>query len=152
MDIKLGKYNDDPRRVGKVMTDSVTISMSPIETTDLMNPKFICDYNASLLSCNYAEVSDFSRKYFIDPPEIVRGGRMTFQFHVDVIETPNLTECEGIATRNKYASPDVVDNLLPTTYGRISDPYIIPLNIYQETGGLPSWALLYTWFDYLITR
>lgn len=151
MDITLGKYNDDPRRVGKTMTDTVTISMSPIETTDLMNPKFVCDYNASLLLYNYASVTDFSRKYFVDPPEIIRGGRLSFQFHVDVLETADLLNCDATITRNeKIKDSGVEDELYPIQFGRV-DPVRIDLPINLKEYFLPD-TVLRSLFDYLLTR
>ncbi|MBO5810083.1 MAG: hypothetical protein J6R32_04560 [Bacteroidales bacterium] len=152
MDIILGKYNDDPRRVGKTMTDTVTISMSPIETTDLMNPKFVCDYNASLLLYNYASVTDFSRKYFVDPPEIIRGGRLSFQFHVDVLEVNGLMDCNATITRNQYKRDIAVeDKLLPLQFGQVvPDPNSVQISLTPGVWPAPLTGTIY--FDYLITR
>lgn len=150
MEVKLGRYDDDPRVVGKTYTVTKTLQMNPIETTDLLNPVFVCDYDSTILLCNYAEVADFGRKYFVDPPEIVRGGRMTFYLHVDVLES-GFENCLGTITRNEYiTNSDVEDSSLPIKYGKYQ-PLILPLPIDVSEYRDPS-TVFYSAFDYLLTR
>lgn len=150
MEVKLCRYDGDPRRVGKSYTVTKTLQMDPIETTDLMNPVFTCDYDSTILLCNYAEVADFTRKYFVDPPEIIRGGRMVFKFHVDVLEC-NWTGCKGTITRNEYVKQnDIEDKLLPTKFGRII-PKVKPLSINLNEYDDPT-TVSTSFFDYLLTR
>ena len=150
MEVKLGRYDDDPRRVDKTYTVTKTLQMNPIETTDLMNPVLTCDYDSSILLCNYAEIADFNRKYFVDPPEIVRGGRMIFTFHVDVLEC-GFENCLGTIVRNEYITEsDVEDSNLPLKFGRIK-PLIQPLAIDVSEYDNPS-TVYWSYFDYLLTR
>ena len=101
MEVKLCTYNDDPRRVGKNPTVVKTLQMNPVTITNLMNPVFTCDYDSSIILCNYAIVQDFNRKYFVNPPDLIKGGRLQFTFHVDVLECGWLG-CKGTVIRNQY--------------------------------------------------
>lgn len=150
MEVKLCTYNDDPRRVGKNPTVVKTLQMNPVTTTNLMNPVFTCDYDSSIILCNYAIVQDFNRKYFVDPPDLIKGGRLQFAFHVDVLEC-GFTSCTGTITRNeKETNSDVEDKLLPTKFGKMTVK-VLPLTINLDEYNEPD-MILNSFFDYLLTR
>lgn len=150
MEVKLCTYNDDPRRVGKNPTVIKTLQMNPVTTTNLMNPVFTCDYDSSILLCNYAIVQDFSRKYFVNPPDLIKGGRLQFAFHVDVLECGWLG-CKGTVIRNQYkTNTDVEDKILPLKFGEIK-PQCIPLPLDLTEYTYPS-TVMSSFFDYLVTR
>lgn len=152
--ITLCKTTDDNRRVLKRYNSERQINMNPVSETNILNPTFTVDYDESLLSYNYAYITfdNIKRYYFVSPPEIIQGGRLMFQFNVDVLMTAGLVNCTGVFTRNERVNNyEFEDKLLPLVYGRQGDFIRIDLPLNTE-GPWPPWIFQYLWFDYLLTR
>lgn len=78
----------DPRERDKTsyLTQiGASIPLSPTATLDIMTPKVIIDYNASLIAANYVYIPEFNRYYFARPPKVEPGKRIIFECSVDLL-------------------------------------------------------------------
>lgn len=155
MQVELFRTLDDNRKVNKSKTLIKTLEMNPVTSTNLLSPEFVVDYDASILDANYAQVDDFNHRwYFVSPPTLIRGGKLSFSFSVDVTQTPNFMSIKGTIKRNEFTSKsNVSDKMFPVKEGQQimkclpleipTFPHSIFINI--DAGRLG-------FFDYLITR
>lgn len=154
MTVTLYNYQGDERRVDKSSKVlKKTVAMNPVDATNLLSPSFTIDYDASILNANYAVVDDFNhRSYFVSPPTLIKGGRLLFQFSVDVTQTPNFLTILGTIKRNENVkNSPVSDDMYPLKDGR-QMMKILPLPVAPLENSVYYTAGIYGMFDYLITR
>lgn len=138
MILNLYQTNDDPRVVNKTLTTVINITNAiPVENTSILQPHFLVEYNATILTANYIYVPLFARYYYITNIDIVKGNRILIYCDVDVLKTYaiQLTECTGIIVRSEsIGKPTAIpDKNLPIDPNRV-DVYSIlfdrdPFNI-----------------------
>lgn len=78
----------DPRVLDKNIQSAGTITGYLREESDIINPSILCEGDISdFTDCNYLEIPDFGRSYFVDSFESVRNGLFRVNCHVDVLST-----------------------------------------------------------------
>lgn len=85
MEIILYNNTSENNKVGKTLTNETTISGSLRETTDIINPTLLLEYDAR--DYNYIYIPLFSRYYFITKVESVRTGLWRIYCNIDVLES-----------------------------------------------------------------
>lgn len=120
--VHIGSTADDPRTLDKTVTwigtnDTPTdFSCIPTDTCDILYPSLILAYSSAILTANYADISDFGRKYFITDTAILTGGRIMIKLSVDVLSTysASIKNCPCCITRNQNIGINwVPDDKLP---------------------------------------
>lgn len=119
MTIDLYTCTADPRVRDK--TDSLTqigqsVTLSPTSSLDVSAPLVIIDYAENLIPANYAYISLFGKYYFLDPPKVQPGKRITFQGKIDYLMTykDELLNVPATVIRSEYIGlNDVPDRMLP---------------------------------------
>ena len=84
--ITIGTTSDDKRVLHKSFSGS-NINVQLKQPCDILNPVFILDYNANLVSANYLRCPELSRYYFINNINLMPGHRMELTCSVDVLMT-----------------------------------------------------------------
>ena len=154
MIVTLYNYQGDERRINKSSkTLEKIVNMNPVDATNLLSPSFTIDYDASILNANYAVVDDFNhRSYFVSPPTLIRGGRLEFQFRVDVTQTPDFLTILGTIKRNEFVkNAPVNDDMYPLKVGE-QEIQTIWLNIKQQSNISRVTNGIYGMVDYLLTK
>lgn len=132
------RCSDDPRTVNKNIGE-IIVSRNCAVTgqCDIVTPLLILDYNKEILTCNYFNIPDWERFYFMSPPNVDKAGRMYITGNVDVVYTYRdaLKSCSGTAIRNEGIGmpTDVIDPSLPIVQG---SEYVT--NNRFETSGIDS--------------
>ena len=155
MQVKLFRTLDDNRKVNKSKTLIKTLEMNPVTSTNLLSPEFVVDYDASILDANYAQVDDFNHRwYFVSPPTLIRGGKLSFSFSVDVTQVINFLTITGTIKRNEFMkNSDVSDKMFPVKEGQQIMkclPLEVPIFPHTIFNNIPGGR--HGFFDYLITR
>lgn len=108
--VNFGTTTDLPFVLNKDYTFSYPKNMVPRGEVDVLNPIFIIAYDSDIISCNYAEIPDWGKLYFVKS-SIMTDGRMRVELTVDPL-TSNLTDIEKItATIIRTGSIDKPTNL-----------------------------------------
>lgn len=78
----------DPRALDKNIQSAGSVTGQLRAESDILNPSILCEGNISdFTDCNYLEIPDFGRSYFVDSFESVRNGLFRVNAHVDVLST-----------------------------------------------------------------
>lgn len=86
--IQVQRNNSPLNKVGKSITNIVTLNGELRNETDIINPQILVEASMSQLStANYLTISEFGRKYFIDEMVSVRDGMFLISAHVDVLDS-----------------------------------------------------------------
>lgn len=130
--VKFGTTIDLPSVLNKDYEFNYSKNMKPRGEVDILNPVFIIAYDSDIISCNYAEISDWGKLYFVKS-SIMTDGRMRVELTVDPL-TSNLKEIRELtATIIRTGSLDkptyVPDDSLPIEQSRSR------LSIKEYSGG-----------------
>lgn len=89
MTLILGYNQSENNRVTKTVTTLQTLSGTLREESSIIDPSILVEgvNNETLSKCNYAEIPEFGRKYFVQNIESVRNNLWRFSMHVDVLST-----------------------------------------------------------------
>lgn len=80
--------NSERNRVDKDLTLVGTLTGTMRQETSIIDPVFIVAADLSdYVDCNYIDVADFGRKYFVNDIRSVRSGLIELTCHVDVLST-----------------------------------------------------------------
>lgn len=143
--IDIGVTSDPPNKVNKAFTATVqNVSISPLSVIDQLNPVFVIDYNALLLTANYVTADFLSRKYFCTV-SVDTAGRMVIQCKVDVLAN-DFSNCDITVTRNGgRGRPSMIpDSKLPILPNKESLTSTIASNNYFNKGLLQGHCYLLT--------
>ena len=78
----------DPKSLDKNLESRGSITGQLRAESDILNPSILCEGDvSSYTNCNYLEIPDFGRSYFVDSFESVRNGLFRVNCHVDVLST-----------------------------------------------------------------
>lgn len=116
MEITFYSTTDTPIKVNKSLTLIKTVTGTPINDMNIMNPEVTVSYDAALLNANMAYISTFGKYYFVNPPTIQTAQRMTISMHIDVLMTyrNSLRNCDALVIRSESVGPtNVPDRELP---------------------------------------
>ena len=81
--LMLGTTTDDPIVVNKSYSFPTSITISPLDTVDVLNPYIILNYSSSILGYNYAKIPDFNDRYYFVKSELLTSGRIGLTLTVD---------------------------------------------------------------------
>ena len=79
----LGNTYDDPIVMNKTFISSSTITISPLDTVDILNPYIILDYSSNIMGYNYAKIPEFNERYYFVKAELLISGRIGLTLTVD---------------------------------------------------------------------
>lgn len=137
MTVNIGTCLDDPRKMNKSPSLTISANCDIHDATDIMNPVFILAYNAAYIGCNYMYVPDWGRYYYITAVTALSGTRMQIEGKEDTLQTfaAELSEIE--CAINKQEQFEGVATLF------FKDPDIIPrqdtVTFTQLFSSVPSW-------------
>lgn len=83
--IKFFKTASEQNRIGKTLTNELTISGHFKKEVDIMNP--VIAVTTDLTGYNYCYIPELNRYYFIEKIEITRTNLYTLYLHIDVLES-----------------------------------------------------------------
>lgn len=109
---KFYKIDDDPRVINKTLGTATDKSITIKGTDSVLNPTIVLKYDATLATYNYVYLpAPYDRYYFLAPPVLAPGKRMTFNCSVDPLMS-HKDAIEGLDVvvtrleRGKYADDD----------------------------------------------
>ena len=138
----------DNRCLTKDLTLINSCTCDVYEPCDRLNPILTLDGGTisnedvnGIVSCNYCQIPEFGRSYFITNIVSERGKKVIINCHVDVLETykDQIKECECIAARSSSNyNPYLTDSL------RLANAYVENQYINIGNLGKPTRAILFT--------
>ena len=109
---KFYKVSDDPRVINKTLGTAVDKSITIKGTDSVLNPTITLRYDATIADYNYVYLPDpYDRYYFLSPPVLAPGKRMTWNCSVDVLMS-HKDDIEGLNVivtrleRSRYSDDD----------------------------------------------
>lgn len=139
MNVHIGSTTDDPRKLTKTITwitnqqgTPQDFSCVPTADCDIINPTIILAYDSNIVTKNYAAISDWGRKYFINDIQMLTGGRMMLALSVDVLATyaAEIVECVGTAIRSESAG---INKISDSKYPVNTCRYVLDVVNYSRT-------------------
>lgn len=87
--IKIQRNNSEKNRIGKNLTDILTLTGTLKEGASIINPTILVKINniSDIRTSNYMTISEFSRKYFIKDIKSIHNNVYEITAHVDVLES-----------------------------------------------------------------
>ena len=82
--------NSNENKIGKNITDVVTVTGNLKYPSDIINPTVTVTNGGNIeqiFTCNYLKIPIFSRNYFITDIRVISGVTVEISGHVDVLET-----------------------------------------------------------------
>lgn len=83
--LDVGRTTSDYNRLSKNYTRIELISAVIKDGTSIINPTFIVNTFTNFHTCNYIKCAELGRNYYVNNIELVPGGRLALQCHVDVL-------------------------------------------------------------------
>lgn len=149
MTIDLYTCTADPRERDKsnsLTQIGLSVTISPTSALDVLTPFIIIDYAENLISANYAYIPLFGRYYFLDPPKVQPGKRISFQGKIDVRyswSTELLQVPATIIRSESIGHPtSVPDNQLPINPQRYELKSILFDKSFPRDQNKPSYILI----------
>lgn len=113
---KFYKVSDDPRVINKTLGTASEKSVTIKGTDSVLNPTITLRYDATIADYNYVYLPDpYNRYYFLAPPVLAPGKRMTWNCSVDPLMS-HKDDIEGLDVvvtrmeRGKYDDDDTRKN------------------------------------------
>lgn len=113
---KFYKITDDPRVINKTLGTATDKSITIKGVDSVLNPTLVLKYDATLATYNYVYLpAPYDRYYFLSPPVLAPGKRMTFGCSVDPLMS-HKDDIEGLNVvvtrleRSRYADDDAKKN------------------------------------------
>ena len=86
--VNIGVTSSEKRALDKSVSTTKSVSGTLHNQSNIVNPSILCKCNAeSIATCNYMEISDFGRKYFITDITAVSNDLCIVSGHCDVLST-----------------------------------------------------------------
>lgn len=98
MNITIGITSDDPRKLDKTMSETVTVPVQVWKNCDVKKPTFLLDVRAENVHANYCHVPDWGSYYYLSEPVVMDGNRCTVSGTLD----PLMTYSAGIKNLTGY--------------------------------------------------
>lgn len=111
MDVKLYKTTAEKNALNKLITNEIIKNGHLKDNCDILNPVIVVNYDASILSYNYARIDAFNRFYFISDISINKQ-TIELTLKVDVLTTYSGDIKNSYATiiRSNKGSKMIPDN------------------------------------------
>lgn len=111
----------DPKEVDKTskltQVGSASITATPTNDIDILNPVVLLNYNSSYLGANYAYISEFGRYYYINDEAVKPGQSITLTMSVDPLMSfkSSILGCKACVTRSESIGgpTEIPDSKLP---------------------------------------
>lgn len=148
MEIVLYKNASEPNKIGKVLSDALTLTGTLREESSVMNPSFRVASNSNLTEYNYAHILLFGRYYFIRKITIERTGVWNIDLDCDVLESfkPEILEKVALIGRQEniynlnindpdwkvYANKQVLTRYFPSGFADTGTYYLTVVGGYGE--------------------
>lgn len=87
MTVTFYNCSDDERVINKTVSDGVTVEARPYEGCSVLQPSLILEYNADILSRNYAYIPEWKRYYYVGNASVEIGNRMVIPLRVDPLKS-----------------------------------------------------------------
>lgn len=153
------RITDDSAVLNKSLTeDNLLGTLSTVKVKGncgILHPSLVLKYDATIASANYCHIdAPYNRYYFLSPPVLSPGGRMTFTGSVDPLmswkEEINalpvyVSRKESISSlggNDKYRY--LTDNTLPATCGNIIHTAIFDNSPFLEPDGADDYRYILT--------
>lgn len=123
--VDFGVCGDDPRVVNKTFTSSASVSAEVWGDCSRESPSLLLDYNASVLTANYAHIGDFNRYYYVKDVVITEGHKMRVSLAVDALKSFEQTILSTqffIRRSEAKGNWSIPDELCPVFAGYKPDP------------------------------
>lgn len=86
--VNIGVTSSEKRALDKSVSTTKSVTGTLHNQSNIVNPSILCKCNAeSIARCNYMEISDFGRKYFITDITAVSNDLCIVSGHCDVLST-----------------------------------------------------------------
>ena len=122
MTIDLYSTSSDERSAVKDLTLIASdILIRPTGALDMLQPVFVISYDASYISANYIDCTEFNRYYFVGDVQVEIGKRIIFPCKVDALSSwiTQLRSCPCTVTRSEMVGITAVpDAQLPVDPNR----------------------------------
>lgn len=123
MTLTIQRTNDAPNVINKSVENIVTFNnVKPYEPCDILEPKFVVEYNPDIYGANYCYCDTFARSYFITDISILTAHRMLITCSVDVLQTyaTGILNCDVSVIRSESeGSTDIPDGSYPVNPSRV---------------------------------
>lgn len=124
------KITDDSAVLNKSLTEGNTLgTLSTVKVKGncgILQPSLVLKYDASIAAANYCHIdSPYNRYYFLSPPVLSPGGRMTFTGTVDALMSwaPEIMKLPVYTSRKESIDGSMyrflADPTLPCTCGNV---------------------------------
>ena len=126
MDITLYNMYEDKRNLLKSPLNGITLSCDFYDSSNIIAPKLLIEFNTAVFQKNYCYIPTFSRYYFINNIEVDAGERIIINCSIDVLNTykSNILSLDVTVTRNEYAQANnLIDPLATFTPKRNVEVY-----------------------------
>lgn len=134
--VDFGVCGDDPRVVNKTYTSAASVSAEVWGDCSRENPTLLLDYNASVLTANYAYISDFGRYYYVKDVVITEGHKMKVSLAVDALKSYEQTILKTnffIRRSEAKCNWSIADELCPVFAGYKPDPIAWSRDLYNTS-------------------
>lgn len=141
MNITLYSNASEDSRVNKALTEITTLTGTLRNSTDVLNPVIVIQYNASIFGINYAYIPEFNRYYFITGITVVNNDLYQLEMHVDVLTTykTGILNLNAIIERQEKQYNLYLNDPMYKVY---QDPIIIQKKFPRALGEKISYVLL----------
>lgn len=143
--VDFGVCGDDPRVVNKTFTSAASVSAEVWGDCSRENPTLLLDYNASVLTANYAHIGDFNRYYYVKDVVITEGHKMRASLAVDALKSFEQTILSTkffIRRSEAKGNWSIPDELCPVFAGYKPDPISWNENLYSIVPDLDNCVVL----------
>jgi hypothetical protein len=143
--IKLQRTSSVNNKIGKNITNVLTVSGTLKDETSILTPVVLIESNSptDLFTCNYASIPTFGRKYFITDIRSIYANMVEVHMKVDVLETykDEIKDLNCIIRRtadtrytniylddgvfNVYQNPNITPTLFPSGFNRSEECIIL---------------------------
>lgn len=137
---------DDTAVINKTLgTATVKSGIKVKGDCSVLNPTFILKYDASLASANYCYIdAPYNRYYYLSPPVLSPGGRMTFTGSVDPLMSwkTEIDAMEVIISRKQrehYSNSDV-DYIADTKAQAVVQPSVLTVQADKTPFNTSIWS------------
>lgn len=86
MNLNLYVNSSEKNKIGKTLTNSITLQGTLREETNLINPSIVVEGD-DFSQYNYAYIPKFKRKYFIESMDVIRKNLWRLNLRVDVLDS-----------------------------------------------------------------
>ena len=135
--LDVGKTTSDYNRLDKNYTRIELISAVIKEGTSIINPTFVVNTFSGYHNCNYIKCPELGRNYYVNNIELVPGGRLALQCHVDVLSSfkDGIRSCTCIIDKQEndhMTSPYINDGSYVMLCKAVNQSYNFPSGFSQK--------------------